>query len=120
MDSKIFSSIWSAALNSCNRDGFISDWALSSIWGDQAEGDALAARAEQCKRIWDLAHMSVADIRHTTGLSQSKFAEAFCIPRHTVINWEQRGGCADYVRLMLARLCGLADGLLLGLPPIPE
>ena len=56
--------------------------------------------------------MSIADIRHTTGLSQGKFAEAFCIPRHTVINWEQRGGCADYVRLMLARLCGLTEGLL--------
>ncbi len=112
MDSKIFSTIWAAALTDVNRDVFASDWALSSIWEDEADGYALAARAELCGRIWDLAHMSVADIRHTTGLSQGKFAEAFCIPRHTVINWEQRGGCADYVRLMLARLCGLADGLL--------
>lgn len=112
MDSKIFSAIWAAALTDANRDAFASDWALSSIWEDEADGDALAARAEQCGRIWDLAHMSVADIRHTTGLSQGKFAEAFCIPRHTVINWEQRGSCADYVRLMLARLCGLTEGLL--------
>ncbi len=112
MDNHIFYFIWTAAVTDPNRDAFTSDWALSSIWGDEADGDTLAARADQCGRIWDLAHMSVADIRHTTGLSQGKFAEAFCIPRHTVINWEQRGSCAYYVRLMLARLCGLTEGLL--------
>ena len=112
MDNHIFNFIWTTAVTDPNRDAFMSDWVLSSIWEDEADGDALAARADQCGRIWDLAHMSMADIRHTTGLSQGKFAEAFCIPRHTVINWEQRGGCADYVRLMLARLCGLTEGLL--------
>ena len=112
MNTKIFSTIWTSALDDSARDAFVSDWALSSIWEDESDGDTLAARAEQCGRIWDLAHMSVADIRQTTGLSQGSFAEAFCIPRHTVINWEHRGGCADYIRLMLARLCGLADGLL--------
>ena len=112
LDNKIFSTIWAAALDNNNREAFISDWALSSIWADEADDDALTVRADQCGRIWDLAHMSVADIRHTTGLSQSRFAEAFCIPHKTVIKWEQRGGCADYVRLMLARLCGLADNLL--------
>ena len=57
--------------------------------------------------IWDLAHMSVAEIRAKTGLSQAKFAERFCIPRRTVENWESRGGCPDYVRLLLLRSCSL-------------
>lgn len=112
MNNSIFNAIWTEALIDNNREAFASDWALSSIWGDEAEGDALVVRADQCGRIWDLAHMSIADIRHTTGLSQSRFAQAFCIPHKTVIKWEQRGGCADYVRLMLARLCGLTDGLI--------
>lgn len=111
LDNKTFSTIWAAALDNNNREAFISDRALSSIWADAAD-DALVVRADQCGRIWDLAHMSIADIRHTTGLSQSRFAQAFCIPHKTIIKWEQRGGCADYVRLMLARLCGLADNLL--------
>lgn len=112
MNQKIFNNLWLAALESTERDAFVSDWSLSSIWDNAAEGDALISRAELCGRIWDLAHMTIADIRHTTGLSQSAFAERFCIPRFTVINWEQRGGCAPYIRLMLARLCSLTDWIL--------
>lgn len=111
MNNKIFSTIWFEALASTNRDVFVSDWSLSAIWEEEADGDALAARADQCGRIWDLAHMSVADIRHKAGLTQAAFAERFCIPLRTLQNWEMRGGCAAYIRLMFARLCGLADGL---------
>lgn len=111
MTQKQFSAIWTAALADNNREAFVSDWALSSIWGEDNEEFA-SLHVKQCEHIWIIAHMSVADIRHTTGLSQAQFAEAFCIPRHTVINWEHRGGCADYVRLMLARLCGLTNDVL--------
>ena len=113
MNQKAFNIIWSDALDASDRAAFVSNWALSSIWEDAPEDDALPDHAEQCGRIWDLSRMTIADIRRTTGLSQAGFAERFCIPRHTVINWEQRGGCAPYIRLMLARLCGLTEGLLL-------
>ena len=109
MTDKIFNMIWMDAIESTDRDAFTSDWALSSVWSDASDEDITITRAEQCGHIWDLAHMTIADIRHTTGLSQSRFAEKFCIPRHTVINWEQRGGCAPYIRLMLARLCSLVQ-----------
>ena len=107
-----FNILWSAALADSSRDAYVSDWSLSSIWADESDNNDLVARAERCGRIWDIAHMSVADIRRATGLSQGKFAEAFCIPKNTIINWEHRGGCADYVRHMLARLCGLTRGLI--------
>lgn len=111
MDIKIFNIIWFDALRTETRDAFVSDWALSSIWEDAPEGDALTDRAKQCGRVWDLAHMSVADIRHAADLTQAAFAEQFCIPLRTLQNWEMRGGCAPYIRLMFARLCGLANGL---------
>ena len=105
MDQKKFNTVWSAALDAPDRAAFVSAPVL------QSENVPLD-HAGQRGRIWDLAHMTVADIRNTTGLSQAKFAERFCIPRHTLINWEHRGICAPYIRLMLARLCGLTEGLL--------
>ncbi|MCD8052234.1 MAG: hypothetical protein LUE89_11260 [Clostridiales bacterium] len=112
MTDKIFCKLFGEALADEDRDAFCSDWALSSIWGDPeelAEGDELTALAEACGKVWDLARMSVKDIRSATGLTQGEFAVRFCIPRRTVENWESRGGCPPYVRLMLARLCGLAE-----------
>lgn len=111
MTSKIFSAVWSDALTAADRDAFVSDWALSSIWEDAPDGDTIIDHAELCGRVWDLAHMSVADIRHAAGLTQAAFAERFCLPLRTLQNWEIRGGCAPYIRMMFARLCGLADGL---------
>ena len=105
---KEFNALWEAALASHNKLDFVSTASESA----DASDDERYLYADQCGRIWELAHMSVADIRHSTGLSQGAFAEMFCIPRRTVIGWEQRGGCTDYVRLMMARLCGLTEGLL--------
>lgn len=115
MNDKIFATLWAEALEDNNKEVFVSDWALSSIWAEtpeQLENPELlpdpAVLAEQVGRIWDVAHMSVADIRKITGLSQAGFAERFCIPKTTIQKWEsKRGGCADYIRLMMARHLGL-------------
>lgn len=104
-----FNALWEAALASNSKLEFVAERANGCVG---ASDDERYLYADQCGRIWELAHMSVADIRHATGLSQGAFAEMFCIPRRTVIGWEQRGGCTDYVRLMMARLCGLTEGLL--------
>lgn len=106
MDDKLFSHLFGEALNTPNRDAFASDWALSSMWGEDADPVHLA---ELCGRVWDLAHLSVADIRAHTGLTQAAFAARYCVPLRTVQNWELRGGCPAYVRLMMARLAGMAD-----------
>lgn len=112
MTDKQFYTIFSDALtpDSSDRDAFASDWAVSSIWEDETAD--MVELSDLCGRIWDLAHMTVADIRASTGLTQAAFATRFCIPFRTIQNWEQRGGCPTYVLLMLARLCGLADGVL--------
>lgn len=110
MNIKLFNSIWSDALNASDRDAFTSDWALSTIWEDGPS--SIEDRADICGRIWDLAHMTLADIRHELGLTQSQLSERFCLPFRTVTNWETRQSCAPYVRLLIARLGGLTRGLI--------
>lgn len=115
MDDKQFHILFVDASRDDNRDTFVSDYALSTLWGDElgdtVSDEVFAERIELCGRVWDLAHMSVKDIRQATGLSQARFAERFCIPRRTVEDWEAKGSAPGYVRLMLAELCGLADWL---------
>jgi DNA-binding transcriptional regulator YiaG len=107
---KQFHTLFGEAIASQDRDAYASDWALSSIWGDE-EADLVEISA-LCGKVWDIAHLTVAEIRANVGLTQAEFATRYCIPFRTVQNWEYRGGCPDYVRLMLARLSGLTDGIL--------
>lgn len=109
MTDKQFNVLYSDAINSGDRDAYVSDWALSSMWGDDSDPILLA---DLCGKVWDLAHLTVSDIRAHTGLTQAAFSERFLIPYRTLQNWEGRGGCAHYTILMLARLCGMADGIL--------
>ena len=103
-----FYALYTDALSSGDRDAFASDWALSPMWGEDAD---LISTSGLCGRVWDLAHLSVADVRHHAGLSQSEFARRFCVPYHTVKNWEARG-CAPYIILLLARACGMTEDVL--------
>lgn len=109
MTDKEFCLLFGEALNAPARDTFVADWSMSSIWRENAD---LIRLAEICGAVWDLAHLTVADIRAHTGLTQAAFATRFCIPLRTVQNWESRGGCPHYVLLMMARLSGMAEGIL--------
>ena len=95
MTDKLFFSLFSAALSSSDRDAFVSDWSLSSVWGDAPDADIPA-------------HLTIRDIRQHTGLSQVAFATRYCIPTRTLEDWE-RGvrSCPDYLRLLLAQVTGL-------------
>lgn len=111
MDDRAFHDLFFDAL-SADRGDFISDWALSSVWGDSTDDADLAGRSTLCGRIWDLAHLTIKDIRASTGLTQTAFGQRFLIPARTIGNWEDGTNiCPHYTRLMLARLCGLADGI---------
>nr|DAF37385.1 MAG TPA: putative transcriptional regulator [Caudoviricetes sp.] len=103
-----FNVLWAEALASADRDAFISDAALSSIWGDAPDAVIPDSRLQQLTQLWDVAHLAVKAIRAATGLSQAAFAQRFCIPRRTVENWESgASACPDYLRLLLAQAVGL-------------
>lgn len=68
-----FSTLYSEALSSTDRDAFISDWAMSSLWGDEEGADIPAERIEQVAAIWDVAHLTIRQMRDHT--------ERFCVPK---------------------------------------
>lgn len=108
MTDHLFSTIFSDALAASDRDAFVSDWALSSAWGDAEGAEIPADRIEALGSIWDAAHLSIADIRRASGLSRPAFAEHLLIPYRTVQDWELGNRtCPDYLRLLLAEHFGL-------------
>lgn len=109
MNNKTFHLLWSEALASSDRDTYISEWATSSIFAPDpdAPGPDYEALTEQLGSIWDVAHMTVAQIRATTGLTQGDFAERFCLSRRTVEDWESRNKCPNHIRLMMAEILGI-------------
>lgn len=90
------------------RDFFVSDLALSEIWGDAPEDPIPESRIAALGRIWDAAHRTVPEIARAAGLSNRKLAERFCIPYRTVEDWAaDRRDSPLYVRLMLQQCLGL-------------
>ena len=108
MTDRLFSAIFSDALAASDRDAFVSDWALSSAWGDAEDAEIPQDRIEVLGSIWDAAHLSIKDIRAAAGLSRPAFAEHLLIPYRTVQDWELGNRtCPDYLRLLLAEHFGL-------------
>lgn len=91
------------AANYTDRDAFVSDAALSSIFGDN---DALPTPSiiSQCGIIWDAVNLPFHDLRAQMGLTQIQLSERLCAPRRTVENWEYRDTCPVYIRLLIARV----------------
>ena len=99
---------WGECSDYTDRDAYISDLALSSIWGDAEDADIPQERIDQLSQIWDVQHMTMRDIRAASKLSQVKFAERFCIPRRTVENWDSSINTPpDYVKILISRCLGL-------------
>lgn len=94
--------------NYTDRDAYISDLALSSIWGDPEGANISATRLEDLGQIWDACTRSVKEIAAAAGLSQRKLAERFNIPYRTVENWcGGQNACPLYTRLMMQECLGL-------------
>lgn len=108
MTDKQFGQMFADANNINNRDAFVSDWALSSMWGDAPGDDIPADRIDAIGHIWDLAHMSVSDIVAASGSSITDFAAAYAIPYSTLQHWRAgTNACPPYIRLLLMRSIGI-------------
>lgn len=106
MTNKQFMSCVSEALVYADRDAYISDLCLSSMWGE--EEDIPQERIEALGGIWDACHRSVKEIASDAGLSGRKLAERFCIPYRTVEDWSAgKRECPIYTRLMMQECLGL-------------
>lgn len=111
MTDKQYSICVTEAQNYTDRDAYISDMALSSMWGDSPDAQIPQDRLEQLGSIYDAVHRSVKDIAAAAGLSVRAMAIRFCIPQRTVENWYCVGksarDCPLYTRLMMQECLGL-------------
>lgn len=111
MDNKTFKLLFDEALRAENRETYVSDRALSSVWNDAEDSEIPAERIDQLGQLWDVAHMSVSEIRAASGLNRVNFAARYGIPLRTVENWETAAEsnshtCPPYTRLLLAMAVG--------------
>ena len=111
MTDKQYSFCVNEAKNYTDRDAYISDLALSFVWGDGPEGDIPTARMEHLGSIYDAVHRSIKDIAAEAGMSVRAIAIRFCIPQRTVESWcgttDAARQCPLYTRLMMQECLGL-------------
>ncbi len=93
-----------------DREAYISDLALSSIWGESESPDIPAERLKALGEIWDACHRSFKDIAAAAGMSNRKLAERFLIPYRTAENWSTGQRVPPlYVLLAMQECLGLLD-----------
>lgn len=102
MTDKQFNAVYSDAITCKDKDAFVSDWALSSMFDDGEEAVSKGLIRE-LGRIWDVAHLSFNDIVAASGASLTDFAARYAIPYRTVQHWAAGDReCPAYVLLLLA------------------
>ena len=96
------------AQNYTDRDAYISDICLSSLWGDGYDDQIPEDRIEAIGAIFDACHRNIKEIASMAGMSNRKLAEHFCIPYVTVEAWSAgKRESPAYVRLMMQECLGL-------------
>lgn len=62
---------------------------------------------EDADDIWEVAHISIREIRAASGLSQAAFGAKYGIPRRTIEDWESsRRTPSPYIAFLLALASG--------------
>jgi putative intracellular protease/amidase len=93
-----------------DRLAYVSDLALSAIWGDPdgCESDIPAERLDVLRSIYDAANRTVSQICAAAGLSARELADRFAIPVSTVFSWRSgHRDCPAYTRMMMQECLGL-------------
>lgn len=108
MTDKQYSTCVTEAQNYTDRDAYISDMVLSSMWGDDPAEDIPEDRIEQMHRIYDAVHRSVKDIAALAGLNITNMAARFSVPYRTMQDWFSGARvCSLAIRLMMQECLGI-------------
>lgn len=70
-----------------DRDAYVSDMALSSVWGDAEDAEVPMERLALLGGIWDGTHCTIPELIEKYGLTQTGFAQYFNVPLRTVQHW---------------------------------
>ena len=88
--------------NYTDPDAYVSDLALSDIWGDGPEDGIPEDRINQLRSIYQAASMTVPEIAKAAGLNITQMSARFAVPYRTMQDWFSG-----------ARVCSLASRLMM-------
>lgn len=109
MTSQQFTTCVSETQNYTDRDAYISDLSLSSMWGDAEDAPVPEQRIADLGQIWDAAHRTFRDIAAAAGTSVRQLAMRYAIPRRTAENWASGANVPQLHELLAIQQC---EGLL--------
>lgn len=93
--------------NYTDRDAYVSDLSLASIWGDR-DGDDTPIPPERIDligRVYDALHSTLPELLQIFGMTQVAFANYFGIPYRSVQDWYLGSHkCPAYLLPMAAKL----------------
>ena len=93
--------------NYSDRDAYVSDLSLSSMWGDSGDGEIPRDRISAIGDIWDAAHRTVKEISRAAGMTNRELSAYFGIPLPTVEAWSRGSrNAAPYMILILQEALG--------------
>ena len=107
---KDFCVIVAAVDDAAGRDEFVSEWALSSVWGDAPDADIPQERIEWLGSLYDVLTMPPKELLTITGRSARRTAMHWGIKTRTAEDWASgKNRMLPYARLMLASEAGLLE-----------
>ncbi len=111
IDHKIYHALLSEVPAYSDPADYASDFALSSIWGEDAPEPA--ELHPLLVRLHEVARMDIRQLASAAGISMRRLALRFGIPTRTVECWAAPEGspnhrdCPPYVLLLIAECLGL-------------
>lgn len=94
--------------NYTDPDAYVSDLALSSIWGDGPEAEIPEERINQLREIYQAASNPIPEISKAAGLNITQMAARFAVPYRTMQDWFSGSrSCSLASRLMMLECLGL-------------
>lgn len=70
-----------------DRESYISDLSLASMWGDAPDAEIPTGRIEDLGQIYDAVNRTIKDVAELSGMSVRQLALRYAIPRRTAENW---------------------------------
>ena len=112
IETDIYYTALSEALNYDDMDAYISDMALSSIWEDPEGVDAPVPKGRiiWLERVWKAVHRTAKDVADDAHLSYRALARRFMIPYGTVNKWcLGENVCSLHTLIMMQECLGLVS-----------
>lgn len=95
----------SEAPNYPDRDAYVSDLSLSSIWGGGEADPIPPERIDLIGRVYDALHSTLPELLQIFGMTQVAFANYFGIPYRSVQDWYLGAHkCPPYLLPMAAKI----------------